>query len=80
MKGTTLAYGQWGIRIKGNGARLTAKQLVSAQETIRRKIKIVKGSKCYMRVFPDIPVCVKVRWISIWDVTDHLYASLRAGK
>ncbi|PSR71391.1 hypothetical protein PHLCEN_2v12658 [Hermanssonia centrifuga] len=59
VKGTTLAYGQWGIRIKGNGARLTAKQLVSAQETIRRKIKIVKGSKCYMRVFPDIPVCVK---------------------
>lgn len=60
-KGTTLAYGQWGIRIKGNGVRLTAKQLTSAEEAVKRKIKTVKGAKVYMRVFPDIPVCVKVR-------------------
>jgi hypothetical protein len=59
-KGTTLAYGEWGIRIKGNGARLTAKQLMTAEEVIRKKIKIIKGTKVYLRVFPDIPVCVKV--------------------
>lgn len=60
-KGTTLAYGEWGIRIKGNGARLSAKQLTTAEEVIKRKIKVIKGTKVYLRVFPDIPVCIKVR-------------------
>ena len=58
-KGTTLAYGEWGIRIKGNGARLSAKQLTTAQEVIVKKLKVLKGSKVYLRVFPDIPVCIK---------------------
>ncbi|KAG5353314.1 hypothetical protein E4T56_gene346 [Termitomyces sp. T112] len=58
-KGTTLAYGDWGIRIKGNGARLSAKQLTTAEEVIKKKIKVIKGSKVYLRVFPDIPVCIK---------------------
>ncbi|KAF8799744.1 54S ribosomal protein L16 [Phlegmacium glaucopus] len=58
-KGTTLAYGEWGIRIKGNGARLSAKQLSTAQEVIIKKLKVLKGSKVYLRVFPDIPVCIK---------------------
>jgi len=58
-KGTTLAYGDWGLRIKGNGVRLTAKQLTTAEEVIKRIIKTVKGSKVYLRVFPDIPVCIK---------------------
>lgn len=59
-KGTTLAYGDWGIRIKGNGARLSAKQLTTAQEVIIKKLKILKGAKVYLRLFPDIPVCIKV--------------------
>jgi hypothetical protein len=59
-KGTTLAYGEWGIRIKGNGARLSAKQLTTAEEVIKKKIKVIKGTKVYLRVFPDIPVCIKV--------------------
>ncbi|KAH6900949.1 mitochondrial 54S ribosomal protein YmL47, partial [Coprinopsis sp. MPI-PUGE-AT-0042] len=58
-KGTTLAYGEWGIRIKGNGARLSAKQLTTAREVIQKKLKILKGAKVYLRVFPDIPVCIK---------------------
>lgn len=60
IKGTTLAYGEWGLRIKGQGVRLTAKQLTTAEEIIKRKIKVIKGAKVYLRVFPDIPVCVKV--------------------
>ncbi|KAG1749319.1 ribosomal protein L10e/L16 [Suillus lakei] len=58
-KGTTLAYGEWGIRIKGMGIRFSAKQLTTAEEVIKRKIKVVKGAKVYLRVFPDIPVCIK---------------------
>jgi hypothetical protein len=59
-KGTTLAHGDWGLRIKGKGVRLTAKQLTTAEEVIKRKIKPIKGAKVYMRVFPHLPVCVKV--------------------
>jgi ribosomal protein L16 len=58
-RGTTLSFGDWGIRIKGNGVRLSAKQLMSAEEVIKRKLKPLKGSKVFMRVFPDIPVCIK---------------------
>ncbi|KAI5118898.1 hypothetical protein M0805_002814 [Coniferiporia weirii] len=58
-KGTTLAYGEWGIRIRGNGARFTAKQLETVQELIKRKLKVIKGAKVYLRIFPDIPVCIK---------------------
>ncbi|PPQ67741.1 hypothetical protein CVT26_007028 [Gymnopilus dilepis] len=58
-KGTTLAYGDWGIRIVGEGRRLSAKQLTTAQEVIQKKLKVIKGAKVYLRVFPDIPVCVK---------------------
>ncbi len=61
IKGTTLAFGEWGIRVKGNGARITAKQLKSADDALKRKIKTIKGAKVYMRIFPDIPVCIKVR-------------------
>jgi len=68
IKGTTLAYGEWGIRIKGQGVRLTAKQLTTAEEVIKRKLKVIKGAKVYLRVFPDIPVCVKV-WIYL-NLTD----------
>jgi ribosomal protein L16/L10AE len=60
VKGSTLAYGDWGLRIKGDGVRFSAKQLTSAEEVIKRKIKVVKGAKVYLRVFPDIPVCIKV--------------------
>lgn len=59
-KGTTLAYGEWGIRIRGNGARFSAKQLTTVQELIKRKLKSVKGAKVFLRVFPDIPICIKV--------------------
>ncbi|KAH0834742.1 mitochondrial 54S ribosomal protein YmL47 [Lanmaoa asiatica] len=58
-RGTTLAYGEYGIRIKGQGVRFTAKQLSTAEEVIKRAIKVVKGAKVYLRVFPDIPVCIK---------------------
>ncbi|KAF7794067.1 hypothetical protein EIP86_005197 [Pleurotus ostreatoroseus] len=58
-KGTTLSIGEWGIRIKGDGKRISAKQLLAAEDVLKRKLKPLKGAKVYMRVFPDIPVCVK---------------------
>lgn len=60
-KGTTLAFGEWGIRIKGNGARFSAKQLQTVEDLIKRKLKPIKGAKVFLRLFPDVPVCIKVR-------------------
>jgi hypothetical protein len=59
-RGTTLAFGDWGIRLKGGGVRFSAKQLIAAEEVVKRKLKIIKGARVYLRVFPDIPVCIKV--------------------
>merc|ERR1712093_698312 len=56
--GTTLEHGDFGIRVK-EPVRLSAKQLHLAQEALRRGIKPIKGSKVYLRAFPDIPVCIK---------------------
>ncbi|KAI8089306.1 ribosomal protein L16p/L10e-domain-containing protein [Halteromyces radiatus] len=58
VKGTTVEFGDYGLRIK-EGARLTARQLTAVHNTLRRKIKTVKGSRMWMRVFPDIPVTSK---------------------
>ena len=71
-KGTTLAFGEWGIRIKGNGARLTGKQLQTVEELVKRKLKVVKGAKVYLRVFPDIPVCIKVCLWNRFDVYNEI--------
>lgn len=57
-KGTTLQLGTYGLRLLSS-VRLTAKQLQSAEVAVKRKIKAVKGAECWMRVFPDVPVCVK---------------------
>lgn len=58
LKGTSLEHGTYGLRVLAS-TRLTASQLTSAQVAIKRKIKPVKGAECFLRVFPDVPVCVK---------------------
>lgn len=58
LKGTTIQQGTYGIRLLAP-ARLSAKQLQSAETALKRKLKVVKGAQVFMRVFPDIPVCVK---------------------
>jgi len=60
LKGTVLAFGDYGLRTKGAGVRITAKQLQTAEVAVRQKIKVIKGAKLHLRVFPDIPVGVKV--------------------
>ncbi|OCF39918.1 ribosomal protein L16 [Kwoniella heveanensis CBS 569] len=58
LKGTTLHHGTYGIRACSS-VRISAAQLTSCQMAVRRRIKSVKGAQLYLRVFPDIPVCVK---------------------
>lgn len=58
IKGTTLTEGTYGIRAL-YPTRMTAQQLEACHQTIRRELRAVKGAQMWMKVFPDIPVCVK---------------------
>ncbi|KAJ1680233.1 39S ribosomal protein L16, mitochondrial [Spiromyces aspiralis] len=57
-KGNYLAFGDYGLRIK-SGTRLSAKVLSACYVALRRKLRPLKGSKIWLRVFPDIPVTTK---------------------
>lgn len=58
LKGTTLEIGEFGIRTK-QPCRLSAKVLKGCETAIKKGLKSVKEAQCYLRVFPQIPVCVK---------------------
>lgn len=58
VKGTTVSQGIYGIRTL-EPCRLSATQLSAAETALKRKLKVVRGSQVFMRVFPDVPVCVK---------------------
>ncbi|WFD00383.1 39S ribosomal protein L16, mitochondrial [Malassezia yamatoensis] len=58
VKGTTVSQGIYGLRTL-QPCRLSAMQLSAAETVLKRKLKVVRGSQVFMRVFPDVPVCVK---------------------
>ncbi|GAA5896303.1 hypothetical protein JCM6882_000977 [Rhodosporidiobolus microsporus] len=57
-KGTTLEWGDYGLRVN-EAVRLSAKHLEVAEAALKRGLKPIRGSKVYLRIFPDIPVCIK---------------------
>ncbi|KAG4300897.1 hypothetical protein PCK1_002974 [Pneumocystis canis] len=58
-KGSTIVYGDFGMRLKEHGVRFTAKQLQTAEMMIKRAIKSFKGAKVYTRISTHTAVCVK---------------------
>ncbi len=54
--GTTLAYGDFGLKVTEFG-RITARQIEAGRVAINRYIK--RGGKVYIRIFPDTPVTKK---------------------
>lgn len=57
-KGNYMAFGDYGLRVK-SGIRLSAKTITSIHTTLKQKVKAVKDTKIWLRVFPDIPVTTK---------------------
>lgn len=55
-RGTTLAFGSFGLRAETAG-RVKSNQLESARKTMSRAIK--KTGKVWIRVFPDMPYTQK---------------------
>ena len=58
VKGTTVTQGVYGLRAL-DPSRIPATQLTAAETALKRKLIVVRGSQVFMRVFPDIPFCVK---------------------
>ncbi|TPX57901.1 hypothetical protein PhCBS80983_g03506 [Powellomyces hirtus] len=58
LRGTTVYYGDYGLQAL-EGGRLSDKQLDSARTGIRRVLKAEKGSRFFLRCFPDRPVTSK---------------------
>ncbi|GEQ68076.1 hypothetical protein JCM33374_g1742 [Metschnikowia sp. JCM 33374] len=58
VKGNSLEFGQYGLRLKSNGIRMTATQLKEADKVIQREIR-PSGATCVTRFACNIPVCVK---------------------
>lgn len=58
MRGTTVVWGDYGVRMVDHHRRLSAKQLKNAEDTIRRKLRGTKF-RLFMRISADIPVYTK---------------------
>lgn len=58
IKGSTLAFGAYGLRLKSEGVRLKAIQLDEADNSIMRALRPL-GGKLYRRLHANISVCVK---------------------
>jgi ribosomal protein L16/L10AE len=58
-KGTTMQYGDYGLRIIARGRPLSAKQLETADNILRKALKDVKGSRIYYRYACGRAVCKK---------------------
>lgn len=58
IKGSTLAFGAYGLRLKSEGVRLKAIQLQEADNSIMRALRPLGGT-LYRRLICNISVCVK---------------------
>lgn len=58
MRGTTVVWGDYGLRMKDHDRRVSAKQLKIGEETIRRRLR-GQNYKLYTRVSANIGVYTK---------------------
>jgi ribosomal protein L16 len=58
IKGNSLEYGIYGLRLRSRGLRITATQLQEADKVIRREIR-PSGGKLITRFICNIAVCIK---------------------
>lgn len=52
-KGTTVVQGDYGLRVL-EGLQLSAKQLQTMHDTVKKALKTVKGFKLYVRFARDV--------------------------
>jgi large subunit ribosomal protein L16 len=55
--GNTVAFGEFGLKATDRG-RITAREIEAARRAMTRYVK--RGGKIWIRVFPDVPVTVRI--------------------
>jgi ribosomal protein L16/L10AE len=58
MRGTTVVWGDYGLRMTDHHRRITALQLRNAEETLKKKLRGMKY-RLYTRISANIPVYTK---------------------
>ena len=82
IKGSTLAFGTYGLRLKSEGVRLKAIQLDEADNAIMRALRPL-GGKLFRRLHANISVCIKgneVRMGKGKGGFDHWMCRVTTGK
>lgn len=59
VKGSTLQFGKYGLRLKSEGVRLAAIQLKEADNAIMRYVRPLNNGQLWRRLVTDIAVCIK---------------------
>ncbi|CCF59518.1 hypothetical protein KAFR_0H01080 [Kazachstania africana CBS 2517] len=59
LRGSTLIYGKFGMRLKSEGIRLTASQLKEADNAAMRYVRPLINGQLWRRLVTDIAVCIK---------------------
>lgn len=82
VKGNTLAFGTYGLRLKSEGTRLKAIQLKEADNIIMKFMR-ANGGKLWRRISTAIPVAIKgneTRMGKGKGAVDHWMARVPTGK
>lgn len=59
IKGSTLQFGRFGLRLRSEGERLSAQQLREADNAIMRYVRPLTNGKMWRRLCTNIAVCIK---------------------
>ncbi|CAL9735263.1 large ribosomal subunit protein uL16m [Monosporozyma servazzii] len=83
VKGSTLQFGKYGLRLKSEGVRLAAIQLKEADNAIMRYVRPLNNGQLWRRLVTDIAVCIKgneTRMGKGKGAFDHWMARVPTGK
>lgn len=83
IKGSTLQFGRFGLRLKTEGVRLTAQQLKEADNAIMRYVRPLNNGQLWRRLCTNIAVCIKgneTRMGKGKGAFDHWMARVPTGK
>ncbi|QID83298.1 mitochondrial ribosomal large subunit component [Saccharomyces pastorianus] len=59
IKGSTIQFGKYGLRLKSEGIRITAQQLKEADNAIMRYVRPLTNGHLWRRLCTNVAVCVK---------------------
>lgn len=83
IKGSTLQFGRYGLRLKSEGVRLTAAQLKEADNALMRYVRPLNNGQLWRRLATNIAVCLKgneTRMGKGKGAFDHWMARVPTGK